>query len=125
MLVVYREQDRFILMWVRKSMEELMRSWIYISIAAVGGVLGHMMRKLGAQQPIRVGETVLQGVGAAFSGYLVLLGCRSLDIPPDASGVIIGLCGWLGADATLMLLQTYIYKKLNIGADSNDESKSK
>lgn len=106
-------------------MEEIMRSWIYVSIAAVGGVLGHMMRKLGNQQPIQAGETILQGVGAAFAGYLVLLGCRSANIPPDISGVIIGLCGWLGADATLMLLQTYIYKKLNIGVEPNDESNSK
>ncbi|TPG65711.1 phage holin family protein [Pseudomonas arsenicoxydans] len=105
-------------------MEELMGSWIYVLIAALGGVLGHMMRKLGAQQPIRVGETVLQGVGAAFAGYLILLGCRSLDLPSDVSGVIIGLCGWLGADATLMLLQTYIYKKLKIGEHADDEKKS-
>ena len=95
-------------------LSDFMKSWAYVLIAAVGGVLGHMMRKLGAQQPIHIGETALQGVGAAFAGYLVLLGCRSAGIPPEVSGVIIGLCGWLGADATLMLLQSYIYRKLKI-----------
>lgn len=97
-------------------MDEFIRSWVYIMIAAIGGALGHMMRRLGSQQPIKVGETLLQAVGAAFAGYLVLLGCRSLDIPPDVSGLIIGLCGWLGADATLMLLQDYIYKKIKINS---------
>ncbi len=95
-------------------LSDFIKSWAYILISAVGGVLGHMMRRLGAQQPIHIGETTLQGVGAAFAGYLVLLGCRSAGIPPEISGVIIGLCGWLGADATLMLLQSYIYKKLKI-----------
>jgi hypothetical protein len=94
---------------------EFIKSWIYIAIAATGGVLGHMMRRLGSGQKIHIGETILQGVGAAFSGYLVLLGCRALAVPSEISGVVIGLCGWLGADATLMLLQSYIYKKLNIG----------
>jgi hypothetical protein len=94
---------------------EFLKSWIYIVIAATGGVLGHLMRRFGTGQKISIGETILQGVGAAFSGYLVLLGCRSLAVPSDVSGVVIGLCGWLGADATLMLLQSYIYKKLNIG----------
>ncbi|WP_223521509.1 phage holin family protein [Pseudomonas sp. GL-B-19] len=89
-------------------------SWAYVVIAATGGVIGHMMRKLGARQTIKLGETALQGVGAAFAGYLVLLGCRSAGVTPEVSGVIIGLCGWLGADATLVLLQSYIYKKLNI-----------
>ncbi|MDI2145902.1 phage holin family protein [Pseudomonas sp. ITA] len=101
-------------------MEDFIRSWTYIAIAATGGVLGHMMRKLGSKQPIRIGETVLQGVGAAFAGYLVLLVCRSLDVPPDTSGVIIGLCGWLGADATLMLLQDYIYKKIKVRVPVDD-----
>ncbi|MFJ2715229.1 phage holin family protein [Pseudomonas sp. NPDC087346] len=108
-----------------KYIEEILMSWIFVLVAAGGGILGHMMRRLGAQQPIRVGETVLQGVGAAFAGYLVLLGCRSLNIPPDAAGVIIGLCGWLGADATLLLLQDYIYKKLNIKMVPDDEQKPK
>ncbi|MBK5416163.1 phage holin family protein [Pseudomonas sp. TH31] len=103
---------------------ELLRSWVYVAIAAVGGVLGHMMRRLGTNQRIRIGETILQGVGAAFAGYLVLLGCRSIYAPPEISGVAIGLCGWLGADATLMLLQSYIYKKLNIGkVESRDDNK--
>ncbi|WP_092296339.1 phage holin family protein [Pseudomonas sp. NFIX28] len=93
---------------------EFLRSWLYIAIAATGGVLGHMMRKLSSNQQINVGETLLQGVGAAFAGYLVLLGCRSLNVSSDVSGVVIGLCGWLGADATLMLLQSYIYKKLKL-----------
>jgi hypothetical protein len=106
-------------------MDDLIRSWMYIMIAAIGGVLGHMMRRLGSHQPIRIGETVLQGVGAAFAGYLVLLGCRSLNIPPDASGLIIGLCGWLGADATLMLLQDYIYKKIKINAAADETLKDK
>jgi 4-amino-4-deoxy-L-arabinose transferase-like glycosyltransferase len=106
----------FMLLGWEEKMDEFIRSWVYIMIAAIGGALGHMMRRLGSQQPIKVGETLLQAVGAAFAGYLVLLGCRSLDIPPDVSGLIIGLCGWLGADATLMLLQDYIYKKIKINS---------
>lgn len=93
---------------------DFMKSWAYVLISAVGGVLGHMMRKTSTQQPIQIGETFLQGIGAAFAGYLVLLGCRSAGLTPEISGVIVGLCGWLGSDATLMLLQSYIYRKLKI-----------
>lgn len=104
---------------------EFMKSWVYIVIAAIGGVLGHMMRKLDSQQGINMGETILQGIGAAFAGYLVLLGCRALGVPPDVFGVIIGLCGWLGADASLMMLQSYVYKKLNIGKVDNHDGKGR
>lgn len=88
--------------------------WLYIVIAAVGGVLGHMMRRVRSQQIITVGETALQGVVAAFAGFLVLLGCRSLGVPSDISGVLVGLCGWLGGDASLMLMQSYVCGKLKI-----------
>lgn len=104
---------------------EFIKSWVYIVIAATGGVLGYMMRRLGSGQQIHVGETILQGVGAAFAGYLVLLGCRALAVPSEVSGVVIGLCGWLGADATLMLLQSYIYKKLNIGKLERRDAENK
>jgi len=93
---------------------ELTRSGGYVLIAAIGGILGHMMRKVGANKPIRIGETVLQGVGAAFAGYLILLGCRYMGINSELSGIVTGLCGWLGADASIVILQSYIYKKLNI-----------
>ncbi|WP_081232276.1 phage holin family protein [Pseudomonas chlororaphis] len=106
-------------------MEEHLRSAIYVAIAALGGMLGHMMRRRGVQEPIKVGETLLQGVGAAFAGYLVLLACRSSGINPDVTGVIIGLCGWLGADATLVLLQDYIYKKIKVGTPVRDVPKDK
>jgi hypothetical protein len=98
-------------------LEALLHSWVYILIAAIGGVLGHMMRKLSIREKVNMGETLLQGVGAAFAGYLMLLGCRSFSLPPEVAGVVIGLCGWLGADASLSIMQNYIYKKLQISKD--------
>ncbi|MDI2145886.1 phage holin family protein [Pseudomonas sp. ITA] len=106
-------------------LEALLHSWIYILIAAVGGVLGHMMRKLGVREKVTMSETLLQGVGAAFAGYLVLLACHSFAVPPEVAGVVIGLCGWLGADASLSIMQNYIYKKLKLSKDSEQNNQEK
>lgn len=101
-------------------------SWVYILIAATGGVLGHMMRQLSDRRSIRFGETFLQGISAAFAGYLVFLACRAVDTPPELSGVIIGVCGWLGADASLMVLQSYIYRRLKLDEEGeNDVARKK
>jgi C4-dicarboxylate transporter len=106
-------------------LEALLHSWIYILIAAIGGVLGHMMRKFSVREKVTIGETLLQGVGAAFAGYLMLLACHSFALPPEVAGVVIGLCGWLGADASLSIMQNYIYKKLRITKDAENSDQEK
>lgn len=97
--------------------------WYYIAIATIGGVLGHMMRKLAGCRKIMVGETILQGASAAFAGTLILFACRAMGAPEELSGVLVGLCGWLGADASLMVLQTYIYRRLYIDKEHDDDKK--
>lgn len=103
-------------------LETLIGSWFYVVVAAIGGILGHLMRKFSRGQPVSLAETLLQGVSAAFAGYLVLLACRASGAPTEVSGVLTGLCGWLGADASLMVLQTYIYRRLNLHSEQADHA---
>lgn len=99
-------------------------SWGYIVIAIIGGVLGYLMRKRKARQKISLGETALQGVAAGFAGGLILLIGRLAGLPPEMCAVLVGLCGWLGADATLMLLQTYVYDKLKLSKPRGEKERS-
>lgn len=86
----------------------------YAIFAAVGGVMGHLMRTIDNRQRIHWGRALLQGGAAAFVGVLVLLVCQAMDLSEQWTGVIVGVSGWLGANATIRMLETIMYKRLGI-----------
>lgn len=92
----------------------------YAALASVGGVLGHLMHKIDRKEPIHLGVAALKGVAAGFTGFLILLACNALKLDEEWKGVIVGLCGWIGADATIRILEAIVRKRL--GLDPNQPS---
>lgn len=91
----------------------------YVAFSAVGGMLGFLMRSVDGKQPFRIWRCLLEGAGAAFVGLLVLLICQAMNLSPQWTGVIVGVCGWLGASATIRMLESVVRNKL--GASPNAE----
>lgn len=89
----------------------------YAVFAAFGGSIGHILRTLDSGQPIRWGKAVAQGVGAGFVGVLVLLACQALGLSESWTGLTVGVCGWMGASATIVILEKLVFKRL--GVDSS------
>ncbi|AMS12927.1 hypothetical protein A3218_00770 [Pseudomonas chlororaphis] len=89
-------------------LEVFLHLWGYMFITLVGGVVGHMMRKLNVREKMTLGETLQQGVGAAFAGYLMLRALHFFALPAEVAGVVTSLGGWLGANVSLFLCKRYL-----------------
>ncbi len=95
-------------------------SWIrilaYASFAAMGGFMGHLMRTLDSREKLQWSRAMLEGIAAGFVGLLVLFACQAMQLSEQWTGVIVGVCGWLGASASIRVLESVIFKKLGIEA---------
>lgn len=86
----------------------------YTFFAAFGGLVGHLMRTLDKREKIRWGRAALEGGAAGFVGLLVLLLCQAMSMSEQWTGVIVGVSGWLGANATIRMLESIVMKRLGI-----------
>lgn len=87
----------------------------YAVFAATGGSIGHILRTIDSGHPIRWGKAIAQGVGAGFVGVLVLLACQAFSLSEQWTGLTVGVCGWMGASATIVILEKLVFKRLGIG----------
>lgn len=92
----------------------------YATFAAFGGFLGHALRTINKNQKIHWGRAALEGIAAGFVGIIVMMTCHAASVPEGWTGVIVGVCGWLGASATIQMLETLVRKRLGIDGASND-----
>lgn len=76
--------------------------------------MGHLMRTIDSRQKIKWSLVALKGGAAGFVGVLMLLVCQAMDLSEQWTGVIVGVSGWLGANATICMLESLVLKKLGI-----------
>lgn len=93
------------------------RAAAYTAFSAIGGMIGYAMRAVDTKQPFKIWRCTLEGAGAAFVGVLVMLLCEATHLNQQWTGVIVGVCGWLGASTTIRLLESVVRNKL--GAPPN------
>ncbi len=85
----------------------------YAAFASIGGMLGHLMRTFD-KRPISWGKCILEGIAAGFVGLLMLLVCDAMGLGEQWTGVIVGVSGWLGANATIRMIESLVRKRLGI-----------
>lgn len=90
------------------------RAIAYSSFAALGGMLGHMIRTLDKQQKINYARAALEGVAAGFVGLLMLFTCDAMGMSKQWTGVIVGVAGWMGPSATIRVLELIVKRRLNV-----------
>lgn len=106
---------------------QLPDDWIWLKIAlyalfsALGGVIGHIMRAMDRKEAINRARAMLEGIAAGFVGLLVLFACQALNLSEQWTGVIVGVSGWLGANATIRILEELVYKKLGLRKSKEGE----
>lgn len=83
-------------------------------LAALGGLLAYLMRELDRGNTPSVRRAILEGLSSGFVGYLAFLLCRALDIEGDYTGFIVGVFGWLGAQASIALFGGFMRNRLGI-----------
>lgn len=96
-------------------------SWVklvsYTSLAGLGGVLGHLLRVVDSGAKVVWTRAILEGVSASFVGTLFLLTCQAMHLNEMWTGVVVGLAGWLGANASVRILERVVYKKLGLSKE--------
>lgn len=93
----------------------------YALFAAFGGFVGHAMRTLDGDEKFHWGKAVVEGVAAGFVGLLVFFTCQAMELSEQWTGVIVGVSGWLGANASIRMLEQVIFKKLGITPPDNKD----
>lgn len=89
----------------------------YTGLAWIGGALGYLVRAL--DQGIRpsFARAIIEASAAAFAGLLFYLLCSATNVSPEMTGVIVGVSGWLGASASIRLLEPLVKKKTGVQDD--------
>lgn len=83
--------------------------------------MGHFIRTLHKNEKISWGRSAIEGMAAGFVGLLVLFACQASNLSEAWTGVIVGVCGWLGASTTIAMLEEVVRKKLGISDKSTSD----
>lgn len=94
-----------------------LRALAYAAFAALGGILGHLMRIVNQKSKVHWGRAVLEGVAAGFVGLLVLFLCDAMKLGQQWTGIIVGVSGWIGASATMRLLELIVRRRLDVPSE--------
>ena len=95
----------------------------YTLLAALGGLLGYVMREHDQGNPLNAWRALAEGLSSGFVGFLVMLLCFALGFDPLWSGFIVGIFGWLGATVSIRVLERFVYEKLGIRLRENTEKR--
>lgn len=86
----------------------------YAALASFGGFMGALLRAQHDGKPFSWKRVLIEAVASGFVGLLVMLVCNELQFSERWTGVIVGVFGWLGANASIVMLEQMIYKKIGL-----------
>lgn len=78
------------------------------------GFAGYLNRQITGKQKIRLIEALIRSLGSGVAGMLVMMLCIALQVEIAWVGFIVGTAGWMGADATMILLEKIVHRKMNL-----------
>ncbi len=100
----------------------IMETVIMASFGAIGGMLSYLMRTLNKDQKPEVSKFIVEGLSSGFVGLLAMLMCKAMSVDPLWSGVIVGVFGWVGAEASIAILSRVIRQRLGVDNGNNKGS---
>ena len=83
--------------------------------------MGHLLRTIHSNQKIGWIRAIIEGCAAGFVGVLVLFTCQAMHLSEAWTGVIVGVCGWLGASTTIAMLENVVRKKLGLTSEAPND----
>lgn len=93
---------------------KLLRTPALVLFAAIAGALGYLMRSLDSGQKLSKARLFLEAAASGFVGLLTIWLCHAMNLSYEWTGVVVGVCGWLGAHASIQVLQKVVWAKLRI-----------
>lgn len=102
-----------------------LKALAYATFASFGGLMGHVMRTYDRQEKVNWPRAAVEGVAAGFVGLLVLFVCQAMDLSEQWTGVIVGVSGWLGANASIRMLEQVVFKKLGLSTPPGQQAETR
>lgn len=100
--------------------EEGRKTLVFILLASIGGLLGHLMRVVESGGKVRWRIACLEMLSSGFVGYLALMVCKAVGLSYEWTGVTVGVLGWVGASASVLLLERLVKRRFGINELSDD-----
>ena len=95
----------------------------FAGLSAMGGLLGYLMRQVTRKQPIKLGRATLEAVASGFIGIITMFLCHAIGLPWYWSGAVVGVLGWLGAEASIVVIARAIRGKIGLDLIPEKEKK--
>lgn len=92
----------------------------YALFAGVAGVLGYVMRMMDAGTPVQFWRSVVEGSSAGFVGLLAMWLCQAVHVGPEWTAVTVGVSGWMGARASIQMLQRAVWRKFGLNRSQDN-----
>lgn len=103
---------------------QALRGAAYAIFAFIAGFLGYLLRTLDAGAHVSWARALLESFSAALVGLLVMWICQSAGLSQQWTAVSVGVSGWLGANASIQVLQRLVWSKLGLTRSNvNDDPK--
>lgn len=103
---------------------EWLKAIAYAILAGVGGLLGYLLRTLESERKVSIVRAIVETFAAGFVGVLVYFICRAIGLSDAWTGAMTGLFGWLGAIASIRILEKVVYSKLGINRGNSNVNDS-
>ena len=95
----------------------------FAGFSAMGGLLGYLMRQATREQPIKLSRATLEAVASGFIGVIMMFLCHAIGLPWYWSGAVVGVLGWLGAEASIVVIARVIRGKVGLDLIPEKEKK--
>lgn len=89
----------------------------YIALAVFAGAIGHIQRNTASGKPVLFWRVVMEAAGAGLVGYILMLICIEVGLSQNWTGAVVGTGGWLGASASIRIIERYVFRKLGVTND--------
>jgi len=90
-------------------------------LAGFAGLLGYTMRTLDAKSRPSVLRGVVEAMSSAMIGFIVIMICRAFNLEFYWTGAMCGFMGWMGAPASIRMLEKLVRNKLGVMDDATTD----
>ncbi len=97
---------------------------LYAAFSGAGGVIGYACRTMQSGGSIKWARALTEGLSAAFIGIIVTFICKEMKLDAGWTGAIVGIAGWIGATASVKIIEAIVANRLGIKSldpDTNRE----
>lgn len=99
-----------------------LQACFYFLFAAVAGALGYVLRTMDAGAKVSYPRAVVEALSAGLVGLLAMWICQSFGLSQQWMAVTVGISGWLGATASIQVLQRVVWNKLGLTPGRQDDA---